>query len=79
MGYASPEAALGGPLAAVQDGDAIAIDIPNRKMSLLVGDGEIAERLRHFRWEFPKDAYPRFLRLFVKNVGPMSKGGVWED
>ena len=79
IGYVSPEAALGGPLAAVRNGDQIAIDIVRRQISLLIPDNEIAERLLHFKWEFPKDAYPRFLRLFVKNVGPMSQGGVWAE
>ena len=39
---------------------------------------EIAKRASEFSWTFPKNDYPRFLNLFVKNVGSMAKGGIWE-
>lgn len=45
IGYISPEAAAGGPIAAVEEGDKIIIDIPNRKLTLCVPDEEIARRL----------------------------------
>lgn len=44
IGHVSPEAAAGGLLAYVQDGDQISIDIPNHKLELLVDDDEIARR-----------------------------------
>ncbi|HEX8346857.1 MAG TPA: dihydroxy-acid dehydratase [Actinoplanes sp.] len=44
IGHVSPEAASGGLIALVQDGDRIAIDIPGRSIELLVGDDELAER-----------------------------------
>ncbi|MEU7045302.1 dihydroxy-acid dehydratase [Streptomyces varsoviensis] len=44
IGHASPEAASGGTIALVEDGDRIRIDIPNRSMELLVGDDELAAR-----------------------------------
>ncbi|CAM5644115.1 dihydroxy-acid dehydratase [Streptomyces spiroverticillatus] len=44
IGHASPEAASGGTIALVQDGDRIRIDIPNRTIELLVSDQELAER-----------------------------------
>lgn len=44
IGHVSPEAAAGGLLAYVQDGDQISIDIPNHKIELLVGEDEIARR-----------------------------------
>jgi len=47
IGHISPEAALGGPIAAVKDGDRILIDIPNRKLELKVSEAEIVERLKH--------------------------------
>jgi dihydroxy-acid dehydratase len=43
--HVSPEAAIGGPLAAVRDGDVIALDVPNRRLDLLVEPGEVARRL----------------------------------
>ncbi|MEV0281858.1 dihydroxy-acid dehydratase [Streptomyces sp. NPDC050610] len=44
IGHASPEAASGGTIALVEDGDRIRIDIPNRSMELLVGEDELAAR-----------------------------------
>ena len=78
VGYVSPEAALVGPLGLVKDGDTIAIDIPNRRIDLQVDDAELARRKAAFGWTFDASAYPRYLRLFVKNVGSMAHGGIWE-
>ena len=44
IGHVSPEAAAGGTIALVQDGDRIRIDIPNRSMELLVSDAELDAR-----------------------------------
>ncbi|HLV29785.1 MAG TPA: dihydroxy-acid dehydratase, partial [Burkholderiaceae bacterium] len=44
IGHASPEAAEGGNIALVQDGDTIEIDIPNRRIHLAISDEELAER-----------------------------------
>ena len=46
IGHISPEAAAGGPIAAVEEGDEIIIDIPNRTLTLCVPDEEIKRRLR---------------------------------
>ena len=78
MGYVSPEAALAGPLGLVKDGDTVEIDIPNRRIDVKVDDAELARRKAAFSWTFDEKAYPRFLRLFVKNVGSMAHGGIWE-
>jgi dihydroxy-acid dehydratase len=43
--HVSPESAVGGPLAAVRDDDAIELDVPNRRLDLLVEPGEIARRI----------------------------------
>jgi dihydroxy-acid dehydratase len=45
IGHVSPEAAMGGPIAAVRDGDTVSFDIPNRSMHLHVSDEEIQARL----------------------------------
>lgn len=49
IGHVSPEAYDGGPIAALQDGDIIDIDIPARKLNVRLSDEEIAERMRHVR------------------------------
>lgn len=54
IGHISPEAAAGGPIAAVEEGDKIIIDIPNRSLTLCVPDEEIQRRLanvKHIRKE----------------------------
>lgn len=78
VGYVSPEAALGGPLGLIEEGDIITIDVAKRTMNVELSDEELAARKEKFHWEFPAEKYPRFLRLFVKNVGSMAKGGIWE-
>ncbi len=51
-GHVAPEAQLGGPIAAVHEGDTITFDIPNRKLTLNVPEAEIAKRLS--RMEGPR-------------------------
>lgn len=75
VGYVSPEAALMGPLGLVRDGDEIAIDIPQRTISVVV---DLDARKKDFAWTFDGSKYPRFLNLFVRNVGSMAHGGIWE-
>lgn len=78
IGYVSPEAALGGPLGLVKENDTIQINVKERKIDLLISEEEMKQRKADFKWEFPEGEYPRFLNLFVKNVGSMAKGGIWE-
>ena len=78
IGYVSPEAALAGPLGIVEEGDTIEIDVKERKIHLDITEEEMEARIKAFHWEFPENDYPRFLNLFVKNVGSMAKGGIWE-
>ena len=78
VGYVSPEAALKGPLGLIKNGDEIEIDIPARKICVNISDSEMEKRRKEFSWKFKEEEYPRFLRLFVKNVGSMAKGGIWE-
>lgn len=75
IGYVSPEAALMGPLGLVKDGDIITIDIPNRRIDV---EADLESRKKDFNWKFDGSKYPRFLNLFVKNVGSMAHGGIWE-
>ncbi len=55
IGHVAPEAAHGGPIAAVRDGDTISIDIPNRRLDLEVPAGELEARLR--AWTPPEPRY----------------------
>jgi len=78
IGYVSPEAALAGPLGVVKEGDEIEIDVRERRIHLNITAEELKKRTAEFDWKFPEGEYPRFLNLFVKNVGSMAKGGIWE-
>lgn len=78
IGYLSPEAALGSPLALVQDGDRISIDLDQRKIDLEVSPAELEERRKNWHWKFDPAGIPPFLRLFVKNVGSLANGAIWE-
>ena len=49
IGHISPEAASGGPIGIVQDGDEILIDIPNRKLELLISEEEFKRRMENFK------------------------------
>lgn len=78
IGYLSPEAALGSPLALVQDGDRISIDLDQRKIDLEVPSAELEERRKNWSWKFDPAGVPPFLRIFVKNVGSLANGAIWE-
>ncbi|MCI5797942.1 MAG: dihydroxy-acid dehydratase [Victivallales bacterium] len=78
IGYLSPEASLGSPLALVQDGDRISIDLDQRKIDLEVPSAELEERRKNWSWKFDPAGVPPFLRLFVKNVGSLANGAIWE-
>ena len=49
IGHVSPEAAEGGPIGLLRDGDRLRIDFPNRKIDILVPESELAERKKTFR------------------------------
>ena len=55
LGHVSPEAALGGPIAAVREGDTIRIDVNERLLEVEVSDAEIKHRMAH--WRQPKLRY----------------------
>lgn len=65
--HVSPEAAAGGLLALVRDGDLIALDVPARVLSLLVGEGELARR--RAVWQSPQSLHRRgYPRLYQDHV-----------
>nr|WP_318683253.1 dihydroxy-acid dehydratase [uncultured Acetatifactor sp.] len=54
IGHVSPEAAVGGPIALVEEGDIISINIPENKLDVLVSEEELAERRKNWRPREPK-------------------------
>jgi len=77
IGHVSPEAMEGGPIAVIRDGDRIRIDIPKRKIDLLVSDGEIKERLSRFRPPRPK-VTRGYLSRYSRMVSSAGRGAVME-
>lgn len=73
VGHVAPEAAAGGPIAYVQEGDMIEIDIPNRKLDLLVSEEEMLKR-RETMTILQKEITSPVLRRYVKLVGSVSEG-----
>ncbi len=73
--HVSPEAADGGPLAIVEDGDLISINIPERRVDLLVEDGIIAERIKSWQPVLAKHTKGLLARI-SKTMLPVEKGAV---
>ena len=75
IGHVSPEAAAGGPIAFVQEGDRIAIDIPNCSMELKVSDEELARRKA--AWVCPEPKIKTgYLARYAKLVTSADKGAI---
>ena len=77
VGHISPEAAEGGPLAIVEDGDVISIDVVKGTIHLHVSDEEISNRMKH--WKRPEKPIPNgYLRLYSKVASSADKGAIIE-
>lgn len=75
VGHISPEAAEGGAIAIVKNGDRIEIDVENRSINLLVSDEEIENRLKE--WKRPEPKFKRgYLGLYCKIAASGSEGAI---
>jgi dihydroxy-acid dehydratase len=77
IGHISPEAAEGGPIALVQEGDRIKIDIPGKTLTLLVEDAELKRRQAAWKAPEPKIKHGYAAR-YSRIVSSGSKGAVCE-
>jgi dihydroxy-acid dehydratase len=75
IGHVSPEAAEGGPIAIVADGDGIEIDIKHRRLELLLPSSEIKERLQTFKPPEPK-VRKGYLALYSRIVSSAAEGAI---
>lgn len=75
IGHISPEAMEGGPIALIQDGDKIMIDIPNRKLELEVSDEELAKRKAAWKQPEPK-VKTGYLSRYARLVTSANTGAV---
>jgi dihydroxy-acid dehydratase len=74
-GHVAPEAAVGGPIALVQEGDRISFDVPNRKLTLHVDEAELARR--RAKWQPLPPKYTRgVFAKYAAQVSSASKGAV---
>ena len=77
IGHVSPEAASGGPIGLVEEGDLIAIDIPNHSITLKVSDEELAARKA--RWVCPEPRIKTgYLARYARLVSSADKGAILE-
>ncbi len=75
IGHISPEAASGGPIAMIKDGDLISIDIPKRKIELKVSKAEIEKRTSMWRPRKPK-IQTGYLARYAKMVESAARGAI---
>jgi dihydroxy-acid dehydratase len=78
VGHISPEAACGGPIAVIQEGDIVAIDVANQKLTVELSDQEISNRMKHLPAFEPK-VKSGFLKRYLEKVTSASKGAVLID
>lgn len=75
VGHISPEAAEGGPIAVVHEGDKISLDIKKRKLELLVPDSELKVRLARFKPPEPR-AKKGYLEFYQRVVSSAAEGAI---
>ena len=75
VGHVSPEAAAGGPIAFVKDGDLIKIDIPNRQLDLEVDEAEMAKRKANWKPKKPSIT-TGYLARYAKQVSSANEGAI---
>jgi len=74
IGHVSPEAAEGGPIAVVRDGDLVSYDIPERRLDVELSDSELKTRLSG--WTPPARERRGYLRRYAKMVSSGDKGAI---
>lgn len=77
IGHVSPEAAVGGPIALVRDGDMIRISIPERSLELEVTPDELSGRMKEWK-PVVRDIPGGYMKRYVKHVGSAARGAVLE-
>lgn len=77
IGHVCPEAYEGGPLAVLQDGDEVHLDIPNRKLEVNLSGEELSARLA--AWKRPERKVAGYLGRYARMVGSARYGAVFSD
>ena len=76
VGHVAPEAAKGGPIAAIRDGDEITIDVDARRLDVDLSDEEIAAARRRLRAARARTTRPGVMAKYARSVGSASEGAV---
>ncbi len=76
IGHVAPEAMEGGPIAVVEDGDKIEVDIPSRRLDVSLTEDEISERLKGWKPKRPT-IEKGYLGLYSRITESADKGAVW--
>jgi dihydroxy-acid dehydratase len=75
IGHVAPEAASGGPIGLIEEGDEVTVDIPNRELSVDLSEDELASR--HADWEPPEPPYTSgILAKYHRDFASASLGAV---
>ncbi len=77
IGHVSPEAAVGGPIALIEEGDIISIDIPNNSLNVKVSDEELAKRREKWQPREPK-VNTGYLARYRELVTSGNRGAILE-
>jgi dihydroxy-acid dehydratase len=78
VGHIAPEAAAGGPIGLVKDGDMITIDIPNRSLTLDVSEAELAKRRENWK-AIPTKVDSKYLKRYSLLVDSVWNGAILKD
>jgi dihydroxy-acid dehydratase len=78
IGHISPEAAEGGPIGLIREGDTIAIDIPGKKITLKISPDEMKKRKKAFKPR-PQEIKSGYLARYARLVTSASTGAVFKD
>ncbi|MGY9054727.1 MAG: IlvD/Edd family dehydratase [Alphaproteobacteria bacterium] len=76
--HCTPEAAVGGPLGLVRDGDRIRLDVPGRTLDLLVDDAELEKRKADFKAPYHEGQERGYLKLYLDEVTQADTGADFE-
>ena len=75
VGHVAPEAAVGGAIALLEDGDTVVVDVPNRRLDVELSEGELERR--RAEWKPRSTQYPTgALAKYAKLVSSASEGAV---
>jgi len=75
IGHVTPEAAAGGPIGVVRDGDRIRVDIPAKRLDVMIPEAELQRRLSEFH-PTRRPTGSSFLDAYAASVGPASRGAL---